>query len=207
MAGADGTLSRLVLGADNSLTEKLSGPEKNMLVFLSADAIMTLTLFAAFAYLRFIAPQWPSAFHFGSGLMAAAMTMFLLAGSFTMFLAVRATHGGEADTQVPGRWIALTVASWCCFLLLEGVEWVRLIAIMGVTLRSNPWNVPLFGATYFTLTGLQAIHVLAGVVYLTLVAIKKWDVKAALWYVHFVNAMWLPLFFGLYLASTDLQGL
>ena len=178
-----------------------------MLMFLSADAIMTLTIFAAFAYLRFIAPRWPAAFHFGSGLMAAAMTMFLLAGSFTMFLAVRATKGGEADAQAPARWVAVTVACWCCFLLLEGVEWVRLNLIMGVTLSSNPWDVPLFGATYFILTGLHAVHVIAGLVYLTLVALKRWDVKAAMWYVNFVNLIWLPLFFGLYLASTDLQGL
>lgn len=178
-----------------------------MLMFLSADGIMTLTIFVAFAYLRFIAPHWPAVFHFGSGLMAAAMTMFLLSGSFTMFLAVRATHGGEADQQAPARWVAVTVATWCCFLLLEALEWIRLILIMGVTLRSNPWNVPLFGATYFILTGLHALHVIAGLVYLTLVAFRKWDVKAALWYVNFVNLMWLPLFFGLYLASTDLQGL
>ena len=178
-----------------------------MLMFLSADAIMTLTVFAAFAYLRLIAPQWPAAFHFGSGLMATAMTMFLLSGSFTMFLAVRASQGGEADTEAVARWVAVTIATWCCLLLLEGVEWVRLCVIMGVTLRSNPWNVPLFGATYFILTGLHALHVIAGLVYLTLVAIKKWDVKAALWYVTFVGLIWLPLFFGLYLASTDLQGL
>ena len=178
-----------------------------MLFFLSADAIMTLTFFFVFAYLRLRAPVWPSAFHFGSGLMAAAMTLFLLSGSFTMYMAVRAAHGGEADSQAPSRWVAVTTASWCCFLLLEGVEWTRLVLIMGVTLGSNPWNVPLFGATYFILTGLHALHVVAGLVYLTLVAMKKWDVKAAMWYVHFVNAIWLPLFFGVYLASTDLQGL
>src|SRR6185369_4398892 len=132
-----------------------------MLFFLSADAIMTLTFFVGFAYLRFKAPQWPAAFHFGSGLMAAAMTLFLLSGSFTMFMAVRATHGGEADAQAPARWVAVTVASWCCFLLLEAMEWVRLIAIVGVTPGSNPWNIPLFGATYFTLTGLHGIHVVA----------------------------------------------
>jgi cytochrome c oxidase subunit 3 len=189
------------------LTEKLSAGEKNMLFFLSADAIMTLAFFAVFAYLRSVAPHWPAAFHFGSGLMAAAMTLFLLSGSFTMYLAVRAAHGGEADAHAPGRWVAVTIATWCVFVLLEGMEWVRLIVIMGVTLRSNPWNVPLFGATYFILTGLHGLHVVTGLVYLTLVAMKKWDVKAAQWYVHFVNAMWLPLFYGLYLASTDLQGL
>jgi heme/copper-type cytochrome/quinol oxidase subunit 3 len=189
------------------LTGKLSDAEKSMLFLLSADAIMALTIFAAFAYLRLRAPQWPAAFHFGSGLMAAAMTMFLLAGSFTMFLAVRAAHGPGADAQVPARWVAVTVASWGCFILLEGMEWVRLIVIIGVTLRSNPWNIPLFGASYFVLTGFHALHVIAGLAYLILVAAKRWDPKPALWYVHFVNAMWLPLFFGLYLASTDLQGL
>jgi cytochrome c oxidase subunit 3 len=178
-----------------------------MIFFLSADAIMTLTLFVVFAYFRLRAPQWPAAFHFGSGLMAAAMTLFLLSGSFTIFMAVRATHGGEADAQAPASWVAVTVASWSCFVLLEGLEWARLIVMVGVTLGTNPWNVPLFGATYFILTGLHGLHVIAGLVYLTLVAMKKADVRAAQWYVHFVNAMWLPLFFGLYLASTDLQGL
>ena len=178
-----------------------------MLFFLSADTIMMMTFFAVFAYLRLRAPHWPAAFHFGSGLMAVAMTMFLLAGSFTISLAVKAAYGGEADPQAPGRWIAVTVASWCCFLLLEAMEWFHLIVIVGVTPRSNPWNVPLFGATYFILTGVHALHVFAGLGYLTLVALKKWDVKAAQWYVHFVNAIWLPLFVGLYLFSADLQGL
>ncbi len=35
-------------------------PEKNMLMFLSADAIMMLTVFAAFAYLRLPAPDLPA---------------------------------------------------------------------------------------------------------------------------------------------------
>ena len=74
-------------------------------MFLSADAIMTMTVFAVFVYLRFTAPQWPAAFNFGSGLMSAAMTMFLLCGSFTIRLAVR------ADANTAGRWIAVTIAS------------------------------------------------------------------------------------------------
>lgn len=178
-----------------------------MLLFLSADAIMTLAFFSVFVYLRFISPRWPEVFHFPSGLMAAAMTMFLLSGSFTMRLAVQAAHGGEADAQASAKWVIATVAGWFCFLLLEAMEWVRLIAFVGVTLRSNPWNVPVFGATYFLLTGLHALHVVCGLVYLMLVAMKGWDVKAAQWYVHYVNAMWLPLFVGLYLTATDLQGL
>jgi cytochrome c oxidase subunit 3 len=176
-------------------------------MFLSADGFMTVAFYAAFAYLRFNAPHWPEAFHFPSGLMAAAMTMFLLSGSFTMFLGVRAARDGEIDPHATPRWIAVTIALWCCFLLVESVEWVRLYFIMGVTLSSNPWNMPLFGASYFVLTGLHGLHVIAGLVYLTLVAVKGWSAKAAWLYVNFVNLIWLPLFFGLYLTSTDLKGL
>jgi len=178
-----------------------------MLLVLSADTIMTLTVFVVFAYLRFTAPRWPDAFHFPSGLMAVAMTMFLLSGSFTISSAVRASQAPESQPHSTARWVAAIIAAWCCFVLLEGIEWARLILVVGVTLGSNPWNVPAFGATYFMLTGLHALHVIVGIVYLTVVGIKKWDLRPARWYVHFVNAMWLPLFFGLYLASTDLQGL
>jgi cytochrome c oxidase subunit 3 len=172
-----------------------------MMMFLSADAIMTLTFFAVFAYLRFTAPYWPSVFHFGSDLLAASMTMFLLAGSFTILMAVRA--GDEARS----RWIVLTVALWLCFILLESMEWVRLIALDGVTLRANPYGVPVFGATYYLLTGLHGLHVLAGIVYLTVLAARSREARAAQWYVHFVNLSWLPIFFFLYLGSADLQGL
>lgn len=178
-----------------------------MVLFLSADTIMTLTFFVVFAYLRFTAPHWPTAFHFASGLMAAAMTMFLWSGSFTMHLAAQAAEGGEANPSAPARWIAVTIAVWCCFLLLEAMEWTRLIVFTGVTLGSNPWHMPAFSATYYFLTGLHATHVILGMVYLVLVATRKWDVKAARLFVHFVNAMWLPIFIGVYLASTDLQGL
>lgn len=166
-----------------------------MLLFLSADAIMTLTFFAVFLYLRFTTHNWPTVFHFGSDLLAAAMTMFLLAGSFTIIMAVR------ADPKFASRWIALTVALWISFLLTEAMEWVRLIAIDGVGLRET------FGAVYYILTGLHGVHVLGGIIYLIVLAATKREARAAQWYVHFVNLIWLPLFFFLYLGSADLQGL
>lgn len=178
-----------------------------MLLFLSADAIMTLTFLVVFAYLRVKAHTWPAAFHFGSALMAAGMTLFLLAGSFTAFLAARAQHGGEAEKEAPARWLAVTIAEWCCFLLLLGLEWGRLIFMVGVTLRSNPWGVPAFGATYYFVTGLAGVHVLAGVIYMTVLAVRKLDVRPAQWYVHFVNVIWLLIFVGIYLAGADLEGL
>jgi cytochrome c oxidase subunit 3 len=172
-----------------------------MILFLSADAIMTLTFFAVFLYLRFTTHSWPTVFHFGSDLLAVAMTMFLLAGSFTIVMAVR------ADPRSAPRWIALTVALWISFLLTEGMEWVRLIALDGVTLKSNPYGAPAFGAAYYILTGLHAAHVIGGAIYLSVLAATRREARAAQWYVHFVSLIWLPIFFFLYLGSADLQGL
>jgi len=172
-----------------------------MILFLSADAIMTLTFFAVFLYLRFTTHNWPSVFHFGSDLLAVAMTMFLLAGSFTIVMAIR------ADPKSASRWIALTVALWLSFLLTEAMEWVRLIALDGVGLKVNPYGIPAFGAAYYILTGLHGAHVIGGVIYLTVLAATKRDARASQWYVHFVNLIWLPIFFFVYLGSADLQGL
>ena len=74
---------------------------------------MALTFLAVFAYLRFRAPLWPDAFHFGSGLMAVAMTTgFCFRASSTIFAAVRAKHGeSEADAHyADAGGVALTVA-------------------------------------------------------------------------------------------------
>ena len=39
----------------------------------------------------------------------------------------------------------------------------------------NPWaaNVPQFGGTFFTLTGMHMLHVTIGVIYLGVVALRK----------------------------------
>ena len=41
----------------------------------------------------------------------------------------------------------------------------------GITLVSNPWGVPQFGATFFGITGLHMFHVFTGVLYLAGMAV------------------------------------
>ena len=42
-----------------------------------------------------------------------------------------------------------------------------------VTPFSNPWGVPLFGGTFFALTGLHMTHVIIGLIYLGIIA-RPW---------------------------------
>lgn len=180
--------------------------QQTMLVFLFADAVMSASFYAAFLYLRRMSPIWPIAFHFPSGLMAIGMTMFAVAASVTVQVAVHAAK--RRDDSLSVRSLAAAIAGWLVFLFLEAIEWTRLI-LEGVTLRSNPWRVPLFGASFYTLTGFHILHVIGGLVYLMVVAarVRKYDVGACALYVHYVNLTWLVLFPTLYLTSADLQGL
>lgn len=178
--------------------------QRATLILICADFAMFAAFYAAYIYLRHLTPVWPTAFHFPSALMAVAMTMFLLAGSFLAAVAAR-----QADDAIAVRCLAAAVVTWLSFLFVEAVEWVRLIVEEGVTFRSNPWHVPIFGASFFLLSGFHVLHVIVGIVYLTVVAarVRRYDVGACALYIHFVNILWLILFPTLYLSASDLQGL
>jgi cytochrome c oxidase subunit 3 len=181
--------------------------QRGMAILLSADLVVFLALFIAYIYLRRQAPSWPGAFHFASGLMAFSMTLFALAGSFAMFYAAR--YQVSQGFEIAMRLVVATIAVWGSVLILLAMEWIRLILIMGVSFTSNPWAVPAFSSTYFTLTGFYALHLLIGLIYLTVVAsrIRVTDAGAAALFVHFTNLVWLVILTGVYFASTDLQGL
>ena len=77
-----------------------------------------------------------------------------------------------------------------------------------MNLSSNPWGSPLFGATFFALTGLHMTHVLSGVVYLGFVASNfsrgrssPDDVEVSGLYWHFVDLVWMFIFPLVYLLS------
>jgi cytochrome c oxidase subunit 3 len=82
-----------------------------------------------------------------------------------------------------------------------------------VTPWSNPWGVPLFGGTFFGLTGLHMLHVTIGVAYLAVVAwgfgngrFKPEDVEVSGLYWHFVDLVWMFIFPLVYLMSVNLKG-
>ena len=72
----------------------------------------------------------------------------------------------------------------------------------------NPWGSSLFGAAFFTLTGLHMTHVTVGVIYLGIVAIgfrrgkfTSDDVEISGLYWHFVDLVWMFVFPLVYLMS------
>ena len=103
------------------------------------------------------------------------------------------------------------MAGGVAFLVLHANEWMTLIH-EGLRPFENPWGSPLFGATFFTATGLHLLHVTIGVFVLLAVAIgfKRGHypadyVEIAGLYWHFVDLVWMFLFPLIYLLSIAVE--
>jgi cytochrome c oxidase subunit III len=182
-------------------------PAKKMAIwlFIIADTATFAACLVAYGFLRNATPNWPRPFD--SITNVVLMTFILITSSLTMLFAVRSADAGDKDGAF--RWILLTAALGIAFGLLHIREWLRLIG-EGMTLFKNPWGSGLFGASFFSITGLHLTHVTCGVIALIAVGIrykggryKAEDIEILGLYWHFVDLVWMfvvPLVYLLNLA-------
>ncbi len=131
-------------------------------------------------------------------------TICLLSSSLTIHLAVRALQRGKIAAF--NLFWFLTLSLGAIFLIGTGREWHRLIYGEGLTISTN-----LFGTTYYSLVGLHAFHVSAGllglgiVMVLSLAAKVKQEhtdrVEVFSLYWHFVDAVWVVVFTVVYVVG------
>src|ERR1700678_1093178 len=128
-------------------------------------------------------------------------TICLLSSSLTIHLASKELENGHRKTFLI-LW-SITIALGALFLFGTALEWHRLIYEHGLTISTN-----LFGTTYYSLVGLHATHVTAGLVMLTVVAIfgfaghvgvdQSGRIEVLSMYWHFVDAVWVVVFTVVY---------
>jgi cytochrome c oxidase subunit 3 len=177
-----------------------------MWLFIVSDALTFSALIMAYSYVR-VANEWPTPFDFfPSIIFSAVMTFVLLSSSLTMVFGVAAAHAGDRSATV--KWIIATMFCGTLFVVLHSYEWIHLIE-EGMTPLQNPWGTPLFGGTFFTLTGLHMTHVAIGVIYLGVIAwgfgkgkYDSEDVEVSGLYWHFVDLVWMFVFPMVYLMSS-----
>jgi len=128
-------------------------------------------------------------------------TICLLSSSLTIHFAGKLLERGRRGTFL-ALW-SLTIALGALFLYGTGQEWHRLIYEHGLTISTN-----LFGTTYYSLVGLHAFHVTAGLIMLSIVLLfglagcvgpeqsHRVDVLSLYW--HFVDAVWVVVFTVVY---------
>ena len=162
---------------------------------------------ACYAYLRFDNPIWPKPFDLSPTILTAfLMSAILLSSSITMILAVRAMKQNNRNRAA--CWLSATSLCGLAFVVAHALEWRRLWFVVMLTAASNPWGQPLFGATFYGLTGFHLLHVVCGVIYLGVVAIAvargkfaEIDVEVSSLYWHFVGLIWAFLFPLVYLTA------
>jgi cytochrome c oxidase subunit 3/cytochrome o ubiquinol oxidase subunit 3 len=129
-------------------------------------------------------------------------TICLLSSSITMHLAQRFLERARQGAFL-ASWV-LTLLLGGLFLFGTGQEWHRLIYEKGLTISTN-----LFGTTYYSLVGLHAVHLTAGLLMLAIVLLfglagrvgrdQSARVGVLSMYWHFVDAVWVVVFIVVYL--------
>ena len=186
----------------------INSKKLGMWLFIVSDTLTFSALLVSYAYVRLATPNWPRPFEIWPAIAKSSfMTFVLLSSSLTMVLAVAAAHRHDVKKAV--RYLIMTMICGAAFVLIHATEWVTLFH-EGVTPWSNPWGVPLFGGTFFGLTGLHMLHVTIGVVYLAIICAGyskgKWTadhVEVSGLYWHFVDLVWMFIFPLVYLLDVN----
>jgi cytochrome c oxidase subunit 3 len=142
-------------------------------------------------------------------------TAVLIASSLTMALGVRAAQTSQRSATV--RWLIATIFLGLVFLGIKVYEYADKFEhhhVPGANFISeSPWAAQeqIFFSLYFTMTGLHALHMIVGVVMMSVITWMahkgKFDstyytpVEMAGLYWHFVDLVWIYLFPLLYLVE------
>lgn len=178
--------------------------EKNKLgmgLFLASEANFFLLLILAYAYYHSGSASGPTAASSLEPAQAGINTLFLLASSLTMWRAGCSLK--QENHMMLCAWLLATAILGAVFLFGQGKEYVRLIE-QNVTISRD-----LFGTTFFTLTGFHGLHVLVGLIMLTILfglalagdfpGSHSIAVEVVALYWHFVDGVWLVIFTLVYL--------
>ncbi len=188
----DGHIGRL--GID---TRKLG-----MWIFLASEIMFFTGLIGSYIVLRFANLQsWPVPSTVLNIPLTAVNTFILICSSATLVLGLASIQRGYKEGLQVG--LFLTVILGTVFLSIQFHEYCNLIDD-GFTISHS-----IFGSCFFTLTGFHGAHVLAGVIWLTVVLIRSLlgyftpeeyaGVEIVGLYWHFVDLVWIILFTILYL--------
>jgi cytochrome c oxidase subunit 3 len=189
-----------------------------MWIFLLSDTFIFTCFLTSYMNVRMSTTvPWPSpskVFALNVGgvpiplLLIAIMTMVLITSSGTMAMAVN--YGYRRNRANTTALMLITAGFGATFVAMQAFEWTKLIVDEGVRPWANPMGAAQFGSSFFMITGFHGLHVSAGVVYLTVVALRVWrgfydrkgsyeTVEIAGLYWHFVDLVWVFIFAFFYL--------
>ena len=165
-------------------------------LFLASEVMLFGALFSSYALLRVAAPQWPVGRDALNLTLGAANTVVLLVMTGAIWRA------RSADWKSAQRLLVFGCALAIAFLGIKALEYSAEIR------QGLVPSVNTFWATYFTLTGLHALHVFGGLVanLWAMSGVRRVGmdmtagrVQAVSLYWVFVDLVWLVIFVLFYL--------
>ena len=160
-----------------------------MAFFLASEALFFVSLIVSYIY-----------YNHGDASSTAKYLDIQKTGLFTIALILSSVTVHIAGSELDkGKrkigWLVFTIILGSIFLVGQGIEYVHLYSL-NITFKQN-----IFGSSFFTLTGFHGLHVLLGLIVLTIMAIminsgsyRKVESKAfssAIMYWHFVQSVTL----------------
>jgi cytochrome c oxidase subunit III len=177
---------------------------QGFLLFLVSDCVLFSSFIFAYLYLRNSGQGWPPPGIPRLDVPFAAWNSVLLFGSgATMHYALENwKHNNFMKYMLC---LIATIILGAGFLGGQGYEYTNLIVNHHITWSGSG----IFGASFFTLTGMHGFHVFLGVCYLTVLLMqsaagvyqgqKHFGITAGTLYWHFVDVIWVLLFSIFYL--------
>ena len=182
----------------------LSAGQWGMLSFLVSEAALFGTLIVTYLFYvgrDVVGPTPAQALRLR---LVVFTTACLLASSATVHVAERRLERGNQGGFL--RWWLATILLGAAFLGGTAFEWRELIVRHHLTINRN-----LFGSSYYTLVGLHAVHVTAGLTIMLIVlglavsrhvaSTNRAGVGLVSWYWHFVDGVWVVVFTVVYLVG------
>ena len=174
------------------------------LFFMGADLVLFSSFIFAYLYLRNSGQGWPPPGITRLDVAFAALNSVVLFGSgATMHFALENWKHGNFTKFA--NWMVATILLGAGFLGGQGYEYWTLYQKMHVSWAGSG----IFGASFFTLTGMHGLHVFAGLIYLIVLLLqatngkytyhKYFGLTAGTLYWHFVDVIWVLLFSIFYL--------
>lgn len=166
---------------------------------LIALCMAFLTLIVSYIVLRGGSAEWPPEGVRLNLPVGAANTVVIACSSAALWAALGRRRAGKIDDAR----LSLQLGGFLAFafLGLQALQYYWLIRNFGQTLQSSP-----FGTVFYALTGLHAIHLLGGIVWLAVLwarmarrEVSELAVELCSTYWHFVTLVWVVLFAALYL--------
>jgi cytochrome c oxidase subunit III len=189
---------------------KVYNQKLGMWVFLLSEVMFFSSLIGAYIILRFANPeQWAEPGVVLAVPLTAFNTFMLICSSVTMVKAFAAIeHGDQAGLK---KWLLATILLGAAFVGIQVYEYIQLAGHGFVPMRDAyaAEGGPLYGATFYTMTGFHGTHVTIGVLCLIFTAIKAFrghytemnyggvEIMGLYW--HFVDLVWIILFTIVYL--------